>query len=54
MPLDTPSLDGIGGEQGPSLLRNGLYNLGGATVRGLVVLLTVGSALRRLYSYPKT
>src|SRR6266850_1387933 len=48
MPRDTPSLDGMGGRQDPSLLRNGLYNVGGATVRGAVGLLTIPFLIRFL------
>ncbi|MCU1242324.1 MAG: rane protein involved in the export of O-antigen and teichoic acid [Candidatus Acidoferrum typicum] len=44
----SPSLDGMGGGQGPSLLRNGLYNVGGATVRGAVGLLTIPFLIRFL------
>jgi O-antigen/teichoic acid export membrane protein len=45
---DIPGLGGIGGGQGPSLLRNGLYNLGAATVRGAVGLLTIPFLIRFL------
>lgn len=38
----------IGGGQDPSLLRNGLYNMGGATVRGVVGLLTLPFLIRFL------
>jgi O-antigen/teichoic acid export membrane protein len=48
MPGDIPSLGGIGGGQGPSLLRNGLYNVGGAIVRGAVGLLTIPLLIRFL------
>src|SRR6267143_513961 len=48
MPGDIPSLGGIGWGQGPSLLRNGLYNVGGGTVRGAVGLLTIPFLIRFL------
>jgi O-antigen/teichoic acid export membrane protein len=38
----------MGGGQGPSLLRSGLYNVGGATVRGAVGLLTIPFVIRFL------
>jgi O-antigen/teichoic acid export membrane protein len=48
MPGDIPGLGGIGCGQGPSLLRNGLYNVGGGAVRGAVGLLTIPFLIRFL------
>jgi O-antigen/teichoic acid export membrane protein len=48
MPGDIPSIGGIEGSRGPSLLRNGLYNMGAATVRGAVSLLTIPFLIRFL------
>jgi O-antigen/teichoic acid export membrane protein len=49
MPNATPSpTGGIEGGPGPSVLRNGLYNMGAATARGAVGLLTVPFLIRFL------
>jgi O-antigen/teichoic acid export membrane protein len=48
MPRDIPSLGAFGVGQGPSLLRNGLYNVGAGTVRGAVGLLTIPFLIRFL------
>lgn len=48
MPGDILSLDGFRGGRGPSLLRNGLYNVGAGTVRGAVGLLTIPFLIRFL------
>jgi O-antigen/teichoic acid export membrane protein len=48
MPGDIPSFGGIGRSHSLSLLRNGLYNVGGQTVRGAVSLLTIPFLIRFL------
>ena len=48
MPGAMPSLGSIGESQRSSLLRNGLYNVGGQTVRGAVSLLAIPFLIRFL------
>jgi O-antigen/teichoic acid export membrane protein len=48
MPADIPSLGGVKAGQSSSLLRNGLYNVGGQTVRGAVALLAIPFLIRFL------
>lgn len=48
MPGEIIAVGGIEGPQCSSLLRNGLYNVGGQTVRGAVALLTIPFLIRFL------
>jgi O-antigen/teichoic acid export membrane protein len=45
---ESPARDGIPGLKRTSLLRNGIYNVGGQTVRGIVGLLTIPFLIRFL------